>query len=145
MSRIGEIVSLVRQYGLRRCAYRAVHDAARRTGLLKRRFPAWAWAERPLAAWLRPGVPVDPDGYVAWRGAAGAPFFFAAGRLPHLRAEWAAGAIETAEAILGGDFPYFSGRAEHLGYPEPDWFAPASLWRDQAYVHADGRFPVPGR
>jgi hypothetical protein len=113
---------LIRQYGLRRCAFRFCYDLKRRSGLLKRKFPAWAWPERPLSHWLGPGVPVEPGEYRGFRDGCEARFFFSPGRPPCPAEAWRAGALGDAERLLDGRIRYFSLREGTIGYPEPAWF-----------------------
>ena len=114
--------ALVQQYGLKRCLYRFSHDLRQRGGRLKRRFPVWAWEDRPLSSWVRGGVPTDARGYREYRQKHARGFFFPAGRPPKPREEWQEQAIQQADAILNGRFPYFSRLTGELGFPDPDWF-----------------------
>jgi hypothetical protein len=114
--------SLLRQYGVRNCAFRLVYDWRRTRGLLKRRFPPWAWGERPLADWLIPETPADPSAWVAFREEGGGRFLFAPGRPPRPPAEWLAGARQQAQALRRGEFRYFFAQCGRIGYPNPDWF-----------------------
>lgn len=114
--------ALVRQYGLQRCAFRAWYDFRRRRGWLQRRFPHWAWPERPLADWLRPGHPADPESYLAARQQAAPPFFFPLGQAPAAPAIWRRDAVRRADDVLAGRFCYFQHLVGHLGFPEPAWF-----------------------
>lgn len=114
--------ALLAQYGLRRCAFRLAYDLRRRYGLLKRRFPAFTWEQRPLRYWLRAGVPADPAGYRAYRRASATRFFFPPGQAPRADAGWRSGAVREAQALCAGRFRYFSALEATLGYPQPDWF-----------------------
>jgi len=121
VGRMRRCLAFVRQYGLRRCAFRVTHDLRRRSGLLKRHFPAWRWEDRPLASWLRPQTPSTPHEYRRYRIALGSNFFFPSGRPPAPPKQWTAGAVSEARELLQGRFRYFSSRFGELGSP-PDWF-----------------------
>ena len=112
---------LVRQYGPSGCALRVYHDFLRRTGRLKRRFPTWAWADRPLAYWLAEGVPPDGAGYRGFRASGPVRFFFPLGRPPQVPACLAGDAVEQAHRLLDGQFLYFSHAWGKLGFPDPQW------------------------
>jgi hypothetical protein len=128
--------AIVRQYGWRRCIFRAAHDWQRRCGWLKRRLPAWRWEERPLATWLRRGVPGAPAEYRAFRARSPARFFFPLGGPPELPAEWSDAAQRQAEMVLAGKFRYFSCQDGELGYPDPDWLKnPFTGQRDRGAAH----------
>ena len=73
VARFRKYRAFVQQYGWRACLFRVLYDMKRRHGLLKRRFPAWQWEERPLSVWLRAGVPADPAEYRAYREQVGPP------------------------------------------------------------------------
>lgn len=119
---VDRFLALVRQYGLRRCAERAWYDVRRRRGWLSGRFPRWQWAERPLADWLRPRIPGEPEAYRQARERLAPPFFFAAGRIGALPAAWQSDAVERADGLLDGQFTYFQRRQGHLSFPAPAWF-----------------------
>jgi asparagine synthase (glutamine-hydrolysing) len=116
---------LWRQYGTRNFGYRLYHAAWRRAGLLKRRFAANAWDDRPLAQWLNGQafgpLPASVEHYKQFREATEARFFFDPRKLPQVPAPWAEDAVNKAEAILAGRLSYFSGPCAPLGFPF-DWF-----------------------
>jgi len=109
------------QYGSAHLAYRLAHEAARRTGLLKRRFPARGWDARPLSSWCAAGVPTQPEAYRSLRERSPSRFFFAPGVLPALPREGAQDGIAKAEAVLAGRPAYFGHTSMFLGFPF-DWF-----------------------
>ncbi len=116
MYRARRLVSLVRDCGPGWLAFRVRYAAARRLGLPARATPAQPWTARPLAAWLRPGIPADPEGYAGWRAAHPAPFFFE--HVPAVdRVSPRAG--DAADAILAGQWPFFDGTIFPLGFPPP--------------------------
>ena len=121
IARLRQYHALVQQYGWGPCLFRLSYDLRRKHGLLKRRFPAWRWEDRPLSSWLRSGVPADPGAYRAFRQNSDVRFFFPLGKPPQPCDEWVAGAVGEAEALQAGRFHYFSCRDGELGFPEPDW------------------------
>ncbi len=132
------------QYGLYRLALR--------NGWLRRRTPIRAWEDLPLRAWLRPGIPDDPQGYLAYRRSQ--PWFLAGtrGEAPALDAALQASraaVLAEAEEILRGEFRLFGGPARRLGFP-PDWAAfaaepadapPACLDLDQHWTQCLAALP----
>ncbi len=113
---------LLKQYGLRRCVFRFSHDLLRKHGLLKRKFPAWRWEDRPLSYWLGGDVPSEPDQFRAFRERSDVSFFFAAGKLPEVPSQWAQSAIEEADNFLAGKVKYFSWRWGEVNSPDIDFF-----------------------
>lgn len=120
----------LRELGPGPLALYARYQAALRSGWLRRQTPLYDWGERPLADWLRPGVPADPAGYARFRREQAAPFFFdpEADLQPGLR-QALHGAedrlLGEAEGLLAGRFRLF-GEPVDLGFP-PDWAAFAPL------------------
>lgn len=111
----------------------ALYQAMLRSGWLRRRTPPYQWDERPLACWLRPGVPVEPVAYLAHRLAPSFParFFFdpmadLASPLAECLGDLRSRLLEEAEAILQGRFCLFGGPVVELGFP-PSWLAFAPL------------------
>lgn len=108
-------------FGFATAAYRARYAVSRRTGILKRRFPAGGWDARPLREWCQPDVPVDPVGYRAFHQRVPATFFFPLGRPPAPPAEVHDDVRRRADEVLTGKLRYFSQRVGALGFPF-DWF-----------------------
>ena len=129
MAKLKAYGSLICQYGLYGCALRFWFDLRRKTGLLKRRFPAWAYADRPLATWLADEAADAAKDYRGFRERSGVKFFFPPGRPPAPPKQWLAGAVEESENLLAGRFRYFSDAWGELGYPEVDWFLNPFLGR----------------
>ena len=136
VGKIAKYRALLQQYGARRCFFRLRYDVRRKCGLLKRRFPVWAWNERPLSWWLRPGVPTDPQEYRDFREHQDTHFFFPLGEAPRPPAEWVRGAVGEIAALRAGRFRYFFRREAELGFPEPDWLLnPFTGQRDSVDRH----------
>lgn len=145
-AKLRRIRSLIRQYGLRRCAFRLRHNLLRRTGLLKLRFPTWQWTDRPLSHWLASDAPSDPQEYVAWRAGQPGRFFFPPGQPPKPPAAGAEQAVAQAERLLQGEVLYFSRQWGRVGWPRIDWFTnpftgqsdpPTRHWCDLSDFDAD--------
>jgi len=127
---------LIQQYGIRRCAFRFIHDLKRRHGILKKKFPPWLWQQRPLSTWLRDDIDLESSAFRKLWSANDAKFFFESGKPPNPEKLWVSGAIEEADAVLKGSFKYFSSRQGHLGYPAPDWFLnPFTGHKDSCDLH----------
>ena len=136
LTRLHAYHALVRQYGWRRCLFRIAHDWKRKHGVLKRKYPAWRWKERPLASWLTRGMPGDARAYRAYREQTGVRFLFSPGSPPRPRDEWRAGPLRVTRALREGRFPYFEYLEGPLGFPRPDWFVnPFTGQRDSAERH----------
>ena len=121
MGKIRNYRAMIQQYGLRRCLFRLRYDFERKTGLLKRKFPAWRWEQRPLSYWLKEGVPAEPERYREVRESSTIKFFFPLGQPPRPHAEWASNAIEQADMLLKGKMRFFSCLIADTGYPDIDW------------------------
>lgn len=120
-------IELLKQMGSSWVIWRASYELRKRSGLLRRRFPARPWDAISLGELLRPGVLSDVDGYHEYRTRHVPPFFFAHGMLPD-RAQLArivgesgaASTIAIADAFAGGRFLYYSRHVHDLGWPV-DW------------------------
>jgi hypothetical protein len=122
MPGISAYVSLIQQYGIRRCLYRFFYDLRKRSGILKWRFPTWAWPDRPLAYWLKPDVPSGPASYRQYRLRSPVKFLFPPGQPPKIEGPWAAHALAGAEELLAGKMQYFSSLLADVGGPDHmDW------------------------
>jgi asparagine synthase (glutamine-hydrolysing) len=101
---------------------RRVKFAARgRLGIMQRRLPMCRWSQRPLAAFLRDGVPSDPVQYRRLRQNSAGRFFFqtlpSADRLASISE---AQAVAQADALLRGTWIYFGAIPVKAGFP-PNW------------------------
>ena len=114
--------SLFQQYGVRRSAFRFLYNVTRETGLLKRRFPAWQWSDRPLANWLSPDCPSEPAEYRRFRERLSVNFFFPLGCPPRPCHLWHKGSIDEADSVREGRIRYFSRQWGFIGYPDVEWF-----------------------
>jgi hypothetical protein len=114
-----------RELGPRPLWHMARYRAALSLGLIRRRTPAYAWGERPLETWLRPGVPSDPQGYLEYRQGLASRFLFEpqadpSRELGGLERYGRQQAADEADEILRGEFRLFGGPPVPLGFP-PDW------------------------
>ena len=122
MNKLRQIITYARTYGLRSVAFRLGYEARLRSGRFRRQFPAWAWEERPLSAWLRAGVPADPAAYQLYRRKAGAAkFFFTPRSQAGLSLPQPHQIIAQAEEIVAGRLTYFFHLKAEIGRV-PDWF-----------------------
>lgn len=129
---------LWRQYGAWNFGYRLYHAAARRAGLLERRFAATTWDARPLASWLADPRLASAD-WRARRLAAAPRFFFDPQSLPRLSEAWRQDATTKADEVLAGRLTYFSAQSAELGFPY-DWLTnPFTGGRVDASRHWCGR------
>ena len=136
LTRLRAYRALIRQYGWRRCLFRVAYDWKRKHGLLKRKYPASRWQERPLASWLTRGMPGDARTYRAYREDIAVRFFFPPGSPPRPREEWRAGPVRVTRGLRDGRFPYFWHLEGSLGSPHADWFVnPFTGQRDSAERH----------
>lgn len=96
----------------------ALYRAALAAGWYRWRLPRRSWAERPFQAWLKPGVPGEPEAYLGWRRAH-APL---PGFIPEdSRAACPSQAVlHAADAIRQGRLTLFGGLELDLGMP-PAW------------------------
>ncbi len=136
--------SLYQSLGVRWLAFRVGYALRMRTGLIRRQMPAYRWEDRPLATWLKPGIPFDSESYADWRRHNSPDFFFrpfrAPGQTTGLRERsdertsrhvdearmpdnisWNPGlAVAEAERLLNGELEYFAHQFIETGFP-PDW------------------------
>ena len=96
---------------------RAWFWAKNKSGYLRWNSPG-KWDEIPLASLLLPGIPPSPGDYAEWRRSHRPPFFF--DQLPDMGSFPAESVLRQAEALLAGNFRFFSAQDIHLGFP-PDW------------------------
>lgn len=121
MNKAKALVQMGRYFGWRWVAFRVTYSIKIRTGHLRRALPAYEWHERPLAFWLKDNTPSSPDEYIVWRKTNGVKFFF-----DSVPDEYPLGnshsdeLITSAEAILKGQWPYFTGQVYDIGMP-PNW------------------------
>lgn len=107
------------------------------TGLARRRTPATRWGARPAWAWLRDGIPSDPQGYLEHRRSLSQthPFLFDpdSDLAPRLRGVISdpGPVLSEADAVLEGIFRLFGEHRVRLGFP-PNWAIPADLEEDGA-------------
>lgn len=131
--RIVTVARAARELGPGSLALYALYLAMLHSGWLRRRTPVYAWDERPLAHWMRPGLPTEPAAYLAYRLAPSFPARFLFEPLADLSTSLAkcmghhrSHLLEEANAILHGRFRLFGGAVVALGFPPP-WLAFAPL------------------
>ncbi|MCP4248465.1 MAG: hypothetical protein GY778_15565 [bacterium] len=117
-------LELVCSLGLRWVLWRLGYAVRKMSGLLKRRFPAIDLQQVRLADVVKPGTPVEPTAYRAFREACAARFFFASGRLPGTELleravpdTQRARALAVADDFCRGRFLCYSYHALDLGQP----------------------------
>jgi hypothetical protein len=125
----GQIVSLVKAaatLGPGWALTRSQLALTKRLGLLSRRTPLGNWSEIGLEKVLKPGVPAKPYEYGIWRSRFSPAFLFKGFAPDFARAFIGLGAVQLADQVLHGDFPFF-------GYVRPVGFPPA--WRSDSRGH----------
>src|SRR5579859_3105321 len=114
-NRLNHVRQIARYFGIDWLVFRAGYAARIKTGMLRRQMPIYGWDDRPLAYWLKEGVPSNPPAYVRWRAEQPIRFFFT--KLPSNIPD----AVATqAEALLSGKWKFFEHTDYELGFP-PDW------------------------
>jgi hypothetical protein len=126
--RLADAVAAARQLGLRPLSHYLWYQVALRSGWLRLATPAISWDSRPLATWLRPGMPSDPESYAKFRQHTHPEFMDSPGsqftdELRRVVGGSEQAILEEATAILQGNFRLFGGPARHLGFP-PAWLPP---------------------
>lgn len=116
------------ELGPRSVGHLALYKIAVASGWARARTPAVAWNEQPLAAWLRPGLPAEPAGFLQEIDRHAGGLFPPAAPDGMRELERVLGpardkALDEAQAILDGAFTLF-GRPYRLGFP-PNWQDPA--------------------
>ncbi len=121
LDKLRALFSLTHRFGLRWLIFRVGYALRTRLGILRLQMPAYEWDDRPLAYWLKPGMPSEPAEYFAWRKQH-APKFLIDG-IPTLPDDpsWNPQiAVDEAERILAGELRYFEHTPYPIGFP-PDW------------------------
>jgi asparagine synthase (glutamine-hydrolysing) len=130
--------SLYQALGAQWLTFRVSYALRKRTGLLRRQMPSYAWKDRPLETWIKKTVPSTPEAYASWRKQNSPRFFFnsRAAQSPQGGESSSEHAIEArfpseipwnpkhsvkeAERILNGELKYFEHEFIKTGFP-PDW------------------------
>ena len=139
--------SLFWSQGSRWLLFRVAYALRKRTGYIRKQMPQYQWQDRPLATWLKQGIPFTPDAYANWRKHESPKFFFHS-RTPGehrdypvtarqgSRSEWSASvdearvsnnypsnpqiAVDEAERLFAGELKYFGRTYYQVGFP-PHW------------------------
>jgi hypothetical protein len=135
-------LELVRAFGARWSLWRVGYALRKQSGLLKRRFPAAAFAEVELCDVVRDGTPTIAEGYRAFHEANATRFFFEPGRVPSrgtlTRTIPKAGqelAVAVADGYCRGRFLYYSGHTHDLGQPVNWLVNPFTGFEHEARTH----------
>lgn len=112
--------SLFGSHGLRWLLFRVAYTLRKRTGYIRKQMPQYRWQDRPLATWLKPGIPFESEAYTRWRKQ-NSPLFFRTDQSNTDDRRWhSQAAIEEADRILSGEFKYFAHTHDQVGFP-PKW------------------------
>ena len=106
---------LIRRFGVGWLAGRIWYNLGRRLGLPRLKMPSYAWDDRPLSTWLKPGIPSEPGAYAEWREGNSPGFFF-----DELPPAFSDDAVPEAGRILGGELKFFQHDWLETGFP-PEW------------------------
>lgn len=120
LKRIKTLASLYRELGLRWSAFRLAYAFRHRSGLIRLQMPQYKWADRPLATWLKKGIPAESTAYAEWRKANAPDFFFDNVGAGSPRPMFSKNAIAEADRILNGEIKFFSHEYQQTGFP-PNW------------------------
>ena len=122
LTKLRTLASLSRELGFRWLAFRAAYAFRLRTGLLRRQMPQYLWSDRPLATWLKPAIPSEPESFAEWRRQHSPKFFFDEPAGTDAVYPWGQQpAIEEADRLLNGEIRYFAHTFHPAGFP-PNWF-----------------------
>ena len=136
LTKFRTLISLRRHFGLRWLLFRLGYAIRIRTGIIRRQMPAYEWDDRPLAYWLKDGIPAGSQAYAAWRAKNSPAFLFQqTGPFPR-ESPWDPQlAVVEAEKVLAGEIKYFEHTYQKIGFP-PDWFLdPVSGVRSSSEKH----------
>ena len=120
LNKIKTLASLFLELGLRWSAFRLAYAFRHRSGLIRLQMPQYKWADRPLATWLKKGIPAESTAYAEWRKANAPDFFFDNVGAGSPRPMFSKNAIAEADRILNGEIKFFSHDSHQVGFP-PDW------------------------
>ena len=140
-----DAIYLIQNFGINWFLFRSGYELRRRSGMLKRRFPACSWDALALSHWVRRGIPTAPDAYLVYRQQESpARFFFESEAQSRYRDSILAVQGEGHLALLAevdkvpkGVLKYFENQEVSIGFP-PKWNfypfngreAPNSHWTD---------------
>jgi asparagine synthase (glutamine-hydrolysing) len=117
LGKVGQAYQLARYLGWRWVLFRVWYAAKHRLNLLERAMPPYSWESKPLASWLREGIPSTPTEYLNWRRQNGPHFLFSS--LPSSLPESDL-IIQRADDILAGKWVYFEHEVRQSTFP-PAW------------------------
>lgn len=124
VGRFTDAIELARALGPRWVLWRAGYALRRRSGLLKRSFPAVNYNTVQLADLVDNGVPTSPDDYRVFRETGKSQFFFEPGRTPDsaildrvISASAKARTVAVADDYCRGRFLFYSKHTHDLGRP----------------------------
>ena len=112
-------ISLLQLMGLRWVVFRVLYNLQMRFGRLRSATAPYSWDARPLADWVRGGIPTSAEEYAAWRAHNGGRFIFEALPSPIALSSYPIDITE-ADDILKGKLQLFGGHVYEVGFPF-DW------------------------
>jgi hypothetical protein len=135
LNRFKKAFQIIRNYGIGFCVFRTQYALRRKTGLLKRKFPARPWSQIVLSDWLKSGVDPQPVSFLKACQTNGRRFFFDSATIAGLNERYKKEVVSQADEILQNRFCYFFNDYYDLG-PGPDWFLnPVTGARAKSHLH----------
>ncbi len=120
---IGQKLQLVRAFGPRWVLWRGAYALRKKTGLMKRGFPALAFEDVQLGDLVHAGTPTTPEEYRAFRRTGAGRFFFEPGRPPDaatlkqiMSSSEQDRTVAVADDYCRGRFLYYSRHVHDLGW-----------------------------
>lgn len=142
MAAIRRKIEFVTRMGPAWVLWRASYALRKKSGLLKRRFPAVAFDEIQLAHLVRDGIPTTAEDYRKFRETGSARFFFPPGQLPDsttLKRLISSPGVERTLAVADdycrGRFLYYSRQVHDLGLPVNWMLNPFTGTEHHARIH----------
>lgn len=120
-------LSLLKYLGADWMLFRIRYTIREKLGFLRRKSPAYAWKDTPLASWVKTGIPANATEYKRWRDEHAPPWLYQ--NIPVIPAHptWdPEKTVREAGKVLHGEWKFFSHSWIKTGFP-PDWhFEPLS-------------------